>query len=150
MFHHLSLVFVETANSDIQVQLLAHFNLVLSNTVRHPACVSQNATPFPFPIISFDQRPNPPHVKCKSHALLCSTGHFQGGWKHSLMAVLPFKLAIALVEQPFLSIGVEYTILERALPLVLHPLYLVVSAEDGVAVVVVIVVNLVGVVLRII
>jgi hypothetical protein len=51
MFHHLSLVFVETANSDIQVQLLAHFNLVLSNTVRHPACVSQMLLLFRYPFL---------------------------------------------------------------------------------------------------
>jgi len=149
--HHLSLVFLETAHSDIQVQLLAHFNLVLSNTVRRPARVSQNATRFPCPIIPFDQRPNPPHVKCHPHVLSSVlNGAFPGGCEPGLMESSPLKLAIALVEQPFLPVGVKYTILQRALPLVLHPLHLVVGTKNGVAVVVVVVVNLVGVVIRIV
>ena len=44
------------------------------------------------------------------------------------MAGSPLKFPVALVEQPLLSIGVEHTIFEGALPLVLHPLDLVVSA----------------------
>ena len=46
---------------------------------------------------------------------------------HSVPA-LPLELAVALVEQPLLSVGVEHTVFESALPLVLHPLDLVVSA----------------------
>ena len=114
-----------------------------------PSCLCfLNATPFPFsvPLI------NASITTCQMPVQfpLCASRGIPKRLQYGLMMDLPFKLAVALVEQPFLSVGVQNTILQGALPLVLHPLHLVIRAEDGVAVVVVIVVNLVGVVFRII
>jgi hypothetical protein len=113
-----------------------------------PVFPNATCTPFPFsvPLINASNY----HMSNASLMPLCASRGIPKGLQYGLMVDLPFKLAVALVEQPFLSVGVEDTILQGALPLVLHPLHLVIRAEDGVAVVVVIVVNLVGVVLRII
>jgi len=45
-------------------------------------------------------------------------------------ARLPLEFALSLMEDVFLVPGGEDAVLESALPLVLHTLYLVISAED--------------------
>jgi hypothetical protein len=110
-----------------------------------PSCLCfPNATPFPLPVPLINASNY--HMSNASPMPLCASWSVLRVLKYGMMADLPFELAVTLVEQPFLSVGVEDTILQGALPLVLHPLHLVIRAEDGVAVVVVIVVNLVGVV----
>ena len=97
---------------------------MLSTTLLHPVSASQN-TPCADSVHSAGTR-----MKADNHnaALMpIALSYFFNDAGQNVVE-LPLELAVALVEQPLFSVGVEHTILESALPLVLHPLDLVISA----------------------
>lgn len=59
----------------------------------------------------------------------------------STLGGLPLEFAHALVKDPLLPIEAHHAIFERALPLVLHALHLIVRAEDVVSELLIVVIN---------